>query len=233
MRWKDGQGARANRRLWVTHCSTTTTLGKLALQVGAGDDDDTVCPSRRRPWAWLLRHVWEADISTCVRGGGPCDGSRSPPSRTSPARARRACAKNGIATVPRSGTGAARVRVRVGRLIRADTGGSSSGCGAGGPASSRQQKCSKPTLKGVRVVRRSLASRVGGRTRLAMGPLAPTATDGKLQLVFPIRSNGSTARQRTSACETPGAVSRRTGARASRTARARVPAFRRATRFSG
>jgi hypothetical protein len=47
--------------------------GQMGLQFGGGDDDaddDALGPSRRRPWAWLLRHVWQADVSTCVRCGG-------------------------------------------------------------------------------------------------------------------------------------------------------------------
>ena len=27
--------------------------------------------ARRRPWAWLLRHVWQVDVSTCCRCAGP------------------------------------------------------------------------------------------------------------------------------------------------------------------
>jgi hypothetical protein len=47
--------------------------GQLGLQFsGAHDADrDALDPSRRRPWAWLLRHVWHADVSTCRRCGGP------------------------------------------------------------------------------------------------------------------------------------------------------------------
>jgi hypothetical protein len=47
--------------------------GQLALQFGGGHDDDgdTEGSTRRRPWAWLLRYVWQADVSTCSRCGGP------------------------------------------------------------------------------------------------------------------------------------------------------------------
>lgn len=34
---------------------------------GAGEEG----ASKRRPWSWLLRYVWEVDVSTCVRCGGP------------------------------------------------------------------------------------------------------------------------------------------------------------------
>jgi hypothetical protein len=45
---------------------------QLELGFGEGDDDnDAPRATRRRPWAWLLRHVWEADVSTCPRCGGP------------------------------------------------------------------------------------------------------------------------------------------------------------------
>jgi hypothetical protein len=45
--------------------------GQLELAFGEGEDDsDAPRATRRRPWAWLLRHVWEADVSTCPRCGG-------------------------------------------------------------------------------------------------------------------------------------------------------------------
>jgi hypothetical protein len=46
--------------------------GQLELQFGGGNDDNgaAASPTRRRTWAWLLRHVWQADVSTCVRCGG-------------------------------------------------------------------------------------------------------------------------------------------------------------------
>ncbi|MBI2892541.1 MAG: hypothetical protein HYY06_03250 [Deltaproteobacteria bacterium] len=28
-------------------------------------------PPRRKRWAWLLRHVWQADLDTCPRCAGP------------------------------------------------------------------------------------------------------------------------------------------------------------------
>jgi hypothetical protein len=42
--------------------------GQLALGF---DDSEGQLSGKRRPWAWLLRHVWELDVSTCARCGGP------------------------------------------------------------------------------------------------------------------------------------------------------------------
>jgi len=47
-------------------------------------DDDT--PRPRKPWAWLLRHVFQADFEHCPRCNGTCAGSTPPPlPSTSPA----------------------------------------------------------------------------------------------------------------------------------------------------
>jgi hypothetical protein len=43
--------------------------GQLAL--GFEDSDAEVSSGQRRPWAFLLRHVWQVDVSTCSRCGGP------------------------------------------------------------------------------------------------------------------------------------------------------------------
>jgi hypothetical protein len=40
-----------------------------AAHSGGGGDEEKA--TQRRPWAWLLRYVWEVDVSTCVRCGGP------------------------------------------------------------------------------------------------------------------------------------------------------------------
>ena len=35
-------------------------------------DFDVLAPEpRKKPWAWLLRHVFEIDVSTCPRCGSP------------------------------------------------------------------------------------------------------------------------------------------------------------------
>jgi hypothetical protein len=43
--------------------------GQLAL--GFDDGTELERPGKRRPWAWLLRHVWQVDVSTCTRCAGP------------------------------------------------------------------------------------------------------------------------------------------------------------------
>jgi hypothetical protein len=42
--------------------------GQLALGF---DDSEGQLSGKRRRWAWLHRHVWELDVSTCARCGGP------------------------------------------------------------------------------------------------------------------------------------------------------------------
>lgn len=39
------------------------------LELGLDEHADTEPPTRKR-WAWLLRHVFQADFDTCPRGGG-------------------------------------------------------------------------------------------------------------------------------------------------------------------
>jgi hypothetical protein len=47
---------------------------QLALQFESSEGFGVVgaqnSVGRKRPWAWLLRHVWEVDVSTCLRCGG-------------------------------------------------------------------------------------------------------------------------------------------------------------------
>ena len=40
------------------------------LELELDEHGDTELPTRKR-WAWLLRHVFQADLDTCVRCGGP------------------------------------------------------------------------------------------------------------------------------------------------------------------
>ncbi|MCC6214734.1 MAG: transposase [Polyangiaceae bacterium] len=42
---------------------------QLELRFEGGDDEDEA-PRRRRPWAWMLRHVFQNDVSICARCGG-------------------------------------------------------------------------------------------------------------------------------------------------------------------
>jgi hypothetical protein len=38
---------------------------------GFADGEQQTGSAKRRPWAWLLRHVWQVDVSICQRCGGP------------------------------------------------------------------------------------------------------------------------------------------------------------------
>jgi hypothetical protein len=44
--------------------------GQLALCFGAAAVEELPGAAKRRPWAWLLRHVWEVEVSICERCGG-------------------------------------------------------------------------------------------------------------------------------------------------------------------
>ena len=53
--------------------TTDEPAEQLHFGLGESDAGDTVVvqPStKRRPWAWLLRHVWQVDVSTCELCGG-------------------------------------------------------------------------------------------------------------------------------------------------------------------
>lgn len=43
--------------------------GQLTLEFDQSDAQQR--SGKRRPWAYLLRHVWEVDVSSCSRCGGP------------------------------------------------------------------------------------------------------------------------------------------------------------------
>jgi hypothetical protein len=44
---------------------------QLSLFGGSAKPDDTGVPSGRRPWAWLLRHVFSVDVTVCPKCSGP------------------------------------------------------------------------------------------------------------------------------------------------------------------
>jgi hypothetical protein len=50
--------------------SAQLELGLDGVGRGGDDSDAPESPGKRRPWAWLLRHVWQVDVSTCSRCGG-------------------------------------------------------------------------------------------------------------------------------------------------------------------
>ena len=43
--------------------------GQLELGFEGGADAEPA-PAQRKPWAWLLRHVFQADVSQCTVCGG-------------------------------------------------------------------------------------------------------------------------------------------------------------------
>jgi len=49
---------------------TDETGGQMPLPFSGGDGGEDAQP-RRRPWAWLLRYVWQTDVSLCSRCDGP------------------------------------------------------------------------------------------------------------------------------------------------------------------
>jgi len=57
-------------------------------QLALFEQDRTVLAPepRRKPWAWLLRHVFEIDVSSCPRCGGA---TRGPPAPSSVHHSRR------------------------------------------------------------------------------------------------------------------------------------------------
>ena len=71
---------------------------QLALIFGKGSDATVVAPEpRRKPWAWMLRHVFEIDVATCVRCGGV---TRWLEAATTPESIRRLLAKHGLGPRP-------------------------------------------------------------------------------------------------------------------------------------
>jgi hypothetical protein len=71
------------------------TGDQLAL-AGLGDEEDQQ-PARRNRWAWLLAHVFRADVETCERCGGPM---RWVEAAATPKSAARLLAKLGLAPQP-------------------------------------------------------------------------------------------------------------------------------------
>ncbi len=67
--------------------SDTGVLGVLALER----------EPRRKPWPWLLRHVFDVDVSSCVRCGGV---TRWLEAATTPEALARVLAKQGLGARP-------------------------------------------------------------------------------------------------------------------------------------
>jgi Putative transposase len=61
------------------------------------DDDAQEPPASRKPWAWLLKHVFQADLQTCPRCSGPM---RWMEAATTPGAIARLLAKHGLAPQP-------------------------------------------------------------------------------------------------------------------------------------
>jgi hypothetical protein len=87
----------SRRREVVPSAPAPTADGKqLALfrKEASLDDDDL---PRRKPWAWLLRHVFQVDVSTCSACGGRM---RLIETATSPEAVARLMAKHGLGPRP-------------------------------------------------------------------------------------------------------------------------------------
>ena len=74
-------------------------------------DPDVLAPEpRKKPWAWLLRHVFEIDVSTCPRCGGP---TRWLEAATKPDAIARLLAKHGLGPRPPPRRSAPRGQLRL------------------------------------------------------------------------------------------------------------------------
>jgi hypothetical protein len=67
------------------------------LELALVERDDEAEPPRRNRWAWLIAHVFRADVETCARCGGPMRWVEAAASRKSAARL---LAKLGLAPQP-------------------------------------------------------------------------------------------------------------------------------------
>ena len=73
--------------------AVTTTLD----QVQVGDNESTDSELRRKPWAWLLRHVFGEDLQSCPHCQGPM---RWLEAATTPDAIARLLAKHGLGPRP-------------------------------------------------------------------------------------------------------------------------------------
>ena len=87
--------------------SLPTRVVQLELFGEARDVDD---PPRRKPWAWLLRHVFEVDVSTCPRCSGPM---RWIEAATAPDAIARLLAKHGLGPRPPPARSAPQAQLRL------------------------------------------------------------------------------------------------------------------------
>ncbi len=51
--------------------ASTSPARVVQLELFGDDADHDDAQPRRKPWAWLLRHVFEVDVTTCPRCAGP------------------------------------------------------------------------------------------------------------------------------------------------------------------
>ncbi len=86
----------SRRREVVPGPAATTGRGKQ-LTLFQKEDRDDGDPPRRKPWAWLLRHVFQIDVSTCPACGRRM---RLLETATSPEAVARLLARQGLAPRP-------------------------------------------------------------------------------------------------------------------------------------
>jgi hypothetical protein len=76
-----------------------------------GKTESTAPEPRRKPWAWLLRHVFEVDVKTCPRCGGR---TRWLEAATTPETIARLLAKHGLGARPPPLPTAPKAQLRLG-----------------------------------------------------------------------------------------------------------------------
>ena len=96
----------------VPHALEQTAQLPLFVRDTTTDRDlDVLAPEpRKKPWAWLLRHVFEIDVSTCPRCGGE---ARWLEAATKPEAIARLLAKHGLGPRPPPPTSGPRGQLRL------------------------------------------------------------------------------------------------------------------------
>ena len=84
---------RCGRKVPKREEATEKQLGLFASDTGVLDVLALDREPRRKPWAWLLRHVFQVDVSLCVRCGGVTSWLEA---ATTPEAIARVLAKHGL-----------------------------------------------------------------------------------------------------------------------------------------
>ena len=89
--------AKLRREIVPAPDAATSPTRVVQLELFGGDDPSDDDDPRRKPWAWLLRHVFEVDVTTCPRCSGPM---RWIEAATAPDAIARLLAKHGLGPRP-------------------------------------------------------------------------------------------------------------------------------------